>query len=67
MEKSKSQVAIIGAGLSGIAMAIKLKKLGIDDFVIFERASGVGGTWRANACEFAKTITTLVRGIETES
>jgi len=39
---------IIGAGFSGICMAIKLKEQGIRDFVILEKASGVGGTWREN-------------------
>lgn len=41
-------VAIIGAGLSGIGMGIALRRAGIEDFVIFERASDVGGTWRDN-------------------
>lgn len=42
------KVAIVGTGFSGLGMAIKLKKNGIDDFVIFERAGDVGGTWRDN-------------------
>jgi cation diffusion facilitator CzcD-associated flavoprotein CzcO len=41
-------VAIIGAGFSGIAAAVALRKRGIDDFVIFERSAGLGGTWRHN-------------------
>ena len=41
-------VAIVGAGFAGLAMAIRLKQSGRDDFVIFERASEVGGTWRDN-------------------
>ena len=32
------RVAIVGAGFSGIAMAIALKREGIEDFTIFERA-----------------------------
>ncbi|RME90888.1 MAG: NAD(P)/FAD-dependent oxidoreductase [Candidatus Hydrogenedentota bacterium] len=39
-------VGIIGAGFSGLGMGIKLQKAGIDDFVIFEKAGKVGGTWR---------------------
>lgn len=39
---------IIGAGFSGLAMGIKLKEKGIADFVILEKASDVGGTWREN-------------------
>lgn len=40
---------IIGAGPSGIAMAYKLKhELEFEDFIIYEKMDGVGGTWRAN-------------------
>jgi len=42
------RVAIIGAGMSGICMAIKLQDAGIDSFVIYEQASEIGGTWRDN-------------------
>ena len=42
------RVAIIGAGFSGIAAAIALRRRGIDDFVIFEQAEGIGGTWWHN-------------------
>jgi cation diffusion facilitator CzcD-associated flavoprotein CzcO len=42
------RVAIIGAGFSGIGMAGRLLKDGIDDFVVLERADDVGGTWRDN-------------------
>jgi len=43
------RVAIFGAGLSGICLAIHLKKAGIETFTIFEKSDGVGGTWRDNA------------------
>ncbi len=39
---------IVGSGFSGICLAIKLKRHGIDDFIILEKADGVGGTWRDN-------------------
>jgi len=42
------QVAILGAGLSGVCMGIELRRNGIDDFLILEKASSVGGTWREN-------------------
>lgn len=42
------RVAIIGAGFSGIAAAVALRRQGIEDFVIFERAPGLGGTWWHN-------------------
>jgi cation diffusion facilitator CzcD-associated flavoprotein CzcO len=42
-------VVIIGAGESGIAMGCRLKEtLGFDQFRIFERQSGIGGTWWIN-------------------
>jgi cation diffusion facilitator CzcD-associated flavoprotein CzcO len=41
-------VAIIGAGMSGICMAVKLMDAGIDSFTIFEKADEIGGTWRDN-------------------
>jgi cation diffusion facilitator CzcD-associated flavoprotein CzcO len=39
--------AIIGAGMSGIMAAVKLKEAGLD-FIVFEKAEKVGGTWREN-------------------
>jgi cation diffusion facilitator CzcD-associated flavoprotein CzcO len=45
---TETTVAIIGGGFSGMCTAIKLKETGIDDFVILEKASEVGGTWREN-------------------
>jgi len=41
------EVAIIGAGLAGIAMAVQLAKLGIP-FVVYERRRDVGGVWSIN-------------------
>jgi cation diffusion facilitator CzcD-associated flavoprotein CzcO len=40
--------AIIGAGMAGILSAIKLKEAGIENFVIYEKSAGLGGTWRDN-------------------
>lgn len=42
------EVAIVGAGFGGIGVAIELKRIGIDDFVLFEKADDLGGTWRDN-------------------
>ena len=44
----KPRIAIIGAGMSGIAAVIKLRKAGYDDITVFEKSEKVGGTWRAN-------------------
>jgi cation diffusion facilitator CzcD-associated flavoprotein CzcO len=43
------RVAIVGAGFSGLGLAIQLKRHGINDFVVIERASDIGGTWRDNS------------------
>jgi cation diffusion facilitator CzcD-associated flavoprotein CzcO len=42
------RVVIIGAGFGGLAAAVALRRKGIDDLLIVERADGVGGTWRQN-------------------
>jgi cation diffusion facilitator CzcD-associated flavoprotein CzcO len=42
------RVAIIGSGFSGLGMGIALKREGLADFTIYDRAEGVGGTWRHN-------------------
>jgi cation diffusion facilitator CzcD-associated flavoprotein CzcO len=42
------QVLIIGSGFAGVGLAIQLKQRGIDDFLLLEKASAVGGTWRDN-------------------
>jgi cation diffusion facilitator CzcD-associated flavoprotein CzcO len=43
------EVVIVGAGFGGLGMAIRLKQEGIEDFVLIERDSEVGGTWWANS------------------
>jgi cation diffusion facilitator CzcD-associated flavoprotein CzcO len=47
-EARHARVAIIGAGFSGIGMAIRLLRDGISDFFVLERAEDLGGTWRDN-------------------
>jgi cation diffusion facilitator CzcD-associated flavoprotein CzcO len=42
------EIAIIGAGLGGIGAGIALRRAGLEDFVILERAGDIGGTWRDN-------------------
>ncbi|MBI5615925.1 MAG: NAD(P)/FAD-dependent oxidoreductase [Gammaproteobacteria bacterium] len=48
MNEAIHGVAIVGAGFAGLGMAIRLKQAGRSDFVVFERAARVGGTWRDN-------------------
>lgn len=42
------EVAIIGAGFSGIGVAIALDRAGIRDWRILEQGDGVGGAWHWN-------------------
>ena len=42
------RVAIVGGGLSGVGATAMLRRAGIDDVVVLERADEVGGTWRDN-------------------
>jgi len=42
------EVAVIGAGFSGIGTAIKLDEAGIRDWVLLEEGDGVGGAWHWN-------------------
>lgn len=42
------RIAVVGAGMSGIAAAIELARAGYDDFVLYEKADRLGGTWREN-------------------
>jgi cation diffusion facilitator CzcD-associated flavoprotein CzcO len=39
---------IIGAGFAGLAAGNRLRKKGIENFLILEKSDGVGGTWRHN-------------------
>ncbi|MGY2005383.1 flavin-containing monooxygenase [Nocardia gipuzkoensis] len=41
-------IAVIGAGIAGIGLAVSLREAGIEDFLLLERAGDLGGTWRAN-------------------
>lgn len=45
---SRYHVLVIGAGYSGLAMAIKLKEAGIP-FTVIEKNDDVGGTWYENS------------------
>lgn len=43
------RVAVIGSGFGGLGAAVRLRREGITDFVVLERAEAVGGTWRDNS------------------
>ncbi len=48
MKAKHVDIAIVGTGFAGLGMAIQLQKAGRNDFVLFEKAHDVGGTWRDN-------------------
>lgn len=43
-----TEIVILGSGIAGIGLGIKLKENGFDDFIIVEKADDIGGTWRDN-------------------
>src|SRR3979490_3245312 len=47
-DAEQRDVVILGAGFSGLGMAIKLQQEGRRDFIVLERGGDVGGTWWAN-------------------
>jgi cation diffusion facilitator CzcD-associated flavoprotein CzcO len=42
------RIAIVGSGFAGIGMAIRLRRMGLESFTIYEAAADIGGTWRDN-------------------
>src|SRR5215510_4184004 len=45
---SAVDVLIVGAGFSGLGMAIKLREAGMESFLVMEKSDDIGGTWWAN-------------------
>lgn len=46
-------VVVVGAGLAGVAMAHRLHvDMKFDQFRVFERQAGIGGTWWINRSVF---------------
>jgi cation diffusion facilitator CzcD-associated flavoprotein CzcO len=48
MAQRDLDICVVGAGMSGLLMGIRLKEAGIESFRIYEKASSLGGTWREN-------------------
>ena len=42
------RIAVVGAGIGGVAMGHALKRAGCAEFTIYEKAESIGGTWRDN-------------------
>ena len=45
LRHDEHEVVILGAGMSGLCMALQLQRAGRHDFVLLEQADGIGGTW----------------------
>ena len=45
VSKDNLEVLIIGAGISGINIAKRLKDIGVKNYTVLEEGSGLGGTW----------------------
>ena len=57
-------VLIVGAGFSGLGLAVRLKTSGRDRFLVIEKGDDVGGTWRDNtypgcACDIPSHLYSL--------
>ena len=48
-EREHVRVVVIGSGFGGLGAAVRLRREGVTDFVVLERADSVGGTWRDNS------------------
>lgn len=44
----QAEVIVVGAGISGLAAAITLKREGTEDFVVIDKNDDPGGTWLRN-------------------
>ena len=47
-ERANWSFAVVGAGVSGLCMAARLRQAGFDNFEILEKAPAVGGVWHHN-------------------
>ena len=55
---------VVGAGFSGLAVAARLSKAGIERILVLEKAASIGGTWRENtypgcACDIPSHLYSL--------
>ncbi|EFV13609.1 flavin-containing monooxygenase [Segniliparus rugosus] len=48
LEQPDLAAVVIGAGFSGLATGNRLREQGVENFLILEKAAGVGGTWWQN-------------------
>lgn len=43
-----TKVGIIGSGFAGVGVAIELRRAGVTDITVLEKAAEIGGVWREN-------------------
>ena len=60
-DQTSYKTVIIGTGFGGLCLAAKLREQGDEDFILLEKADGVGGTWRENTypgaeCDIASAL-----------
>jgi cation diffusion facilitator CzcD-associated flavoprotein CzcO len=60
-EQPTYRVIVVGAGFGGIGMALALKRAGIHDFLVVDKADDLGGIWRDNtypgaACDVPSSL-----------
>lgn len=53
--ESNERIAIIGAGVAGIAMAAALRNANYTNFVVYDKQSNLGGLWLQNYPNIAGT------------
>ena len=61
MSAPDHDVLIVGSGLAGVGMGIRLERDGRRDFLLIEQEDAIGGTWRDNhypgcACDVASPL-----------
>ncbi|WP_238257671.1 NAD(P)-binding protein, partial [Methylorubrum podarium] len=64
MSGAPLDLIIVGAGFSGLAMAIRARQAGFDRLLVIEKSAGIGGTWRENtypgaACDVPSQLYSL--------
>jgi cation diffusion facilitator CzcD-associated flavoprotein CzcO len=66
VDADSADIVIIGAGISGMVLALEARRAGFDDILILEKGGDFGGTWRENrypgvACDIPSHLYALAR------